>query len=133
LQNVRLDDISFDGGDVDAAMQRRREAIERANTWDVTGACDFEAGPGGYALHVHGYAGPVCAIASGSITARVGATTLGQGDAVLWYRQAGTATLVAGPTVRVYNRFDALIPTGHEIVVAPEGDAYQVIAADCLP
>lgn len=130
MADIRLDDLSFGDPDIDAAFREWREAIERANTWAVGGHAEFSGSPSGYTLFVKGYPGPVSALAaSGGITAAPDANTLGQGNAVLRYRNG--ATLVNGPTVRVYSNFSTAIPAGTRIEVAPDGADYKLVGSDC--
>ena len=135
MGNVRLDDITLDaGGEVDQALVKWRSAIEGAHTWDVSGDAEFQASGQGYSLEVKGHRGVVTAVvATGGIAARVNTTTAGTGNAVLWNRAAGSATLVVGETVTVYNTFAVTVPATTFIKVAPgsSGD-YELIASDCF-
>lgn len=127
---VRLDDISFGDDEVDEAFGKWRAAIEEAHNWKITGHCTFHATAGGYALHVKGSAAPLSAVvATGGITAAAG-NNLGQGNATIRYRTG--AALTDGPTVLVYSNFTVAIPATTRIEIAPDGDAYKLLGADCV-
>lgn len=132
MANVRLDDVSFGDPEVDAAFRRWREAIEGAHNWSVTGHAQFEAGPNAYGLYVKGYTGPLSAVtATGGITAAPDDDTLGEGDAILRYRNG--AALTNGPTVKVYSNCTVAIPADIRIEIAPDGADYKLVFANYCP
>ncbi len=127
---VTLDDISFGDEEIDSAFRRWREAIEQANHWSVAGHAEFDAGPTGYSLLIKSSPGALSAVAAaGGIGAAPNADTLGQGDAILRYRNG--ASLTNGPTVKVYSNFRVAVPAGTRLEVAPDGADYKLVGADC--
>jgi hypothetical protein len=127
---VTLDDVSFGDEEIDAAFRRWREAIEQANHWSVSGPVEFDAGPTGYSLLIKTSPGALSAVAAtGGIGAAPDANTLGQGNAVLRYRKG--ASLMNGPTVKVYSNFLVAVPAGTRLEVAPDGADYKLVGADC--
>ncbi len=127
---VTLDDINFGDEEIDSAFRRWREAIEQANHWSVAGHAEFDAGPTGYSLLIKSSPGALSAVAAaGGIGAAPNADTLGQGDAILRYRNG--ASLTNGPTVKVYNNFRVAVPAGTRLEIAPDGADYKLVGADC--
>ena len=127
---VTLDDVSFGDEEIDAAFRRWREAIEQANHWSVAGHAEFDAGPNGYSLLIKSSPGAFSAVAAGGgIGAAPDADTLGQGSAILRYRNG--AALTNGPTVKVYSNFRMAVPAGTRLEVAPDGAEYKLVGADC--
>jgi hypothetical protein len=129
MPRVRLDDISFGDEDVDEVARSWRAGIEFANNWKVTGHAEFTNTTDGYALFVKGAASVYVAVSISIITAAPDANTLGQGMAVQRFREG--AVLSDGEEVKVYSNFSVAIPSGTRLVIAPDGDAFQLVAADC--
>lgn len=128
---VRLPDIDWGDDELNAAFRKWRESIEAALNWSVKGHADFIASATGFALLVKGDSPTLTAVvATGGITARVNSTTLGEGNAVLKFRTTG-ATMVSGPTVKVYNSFAVVIPADTFIEVARDGADYKLQGSDC--
>jgi hypothetical protein len=135
VSELGLNDFKFDdGGPIDREFEKWRRSIERANNWEVTGACTFDEGAGGFVLKVHTGRGDLipAIVATGGISARVSASVLGQGNIYLKRRTPGGPNVVADTaTSKCYNPFSVAIPVGTEILVGPDQEAYQVAGADC--
>lgn len=114
---------------VTAKIDAWRRAIERCDSWSWGEGFHVRDGEAGRTVSYLPPPSAVSAVvASGGITAAV-ASTLGQGDAVLWPRIG--AALTDGPSVKVYSNFSTAIPAGTRIEVAPDGADYKLIGADC--
>jgi hypothetical protein len=130
--SVRLDDISFDDPiSLDPLLRQWREAIERANSWDIGGNVEFNGGPSGYTLFIRPPRGVMSAVVTTEITAAPDADTLGEGVAMLRLRSG--ADLTDQEEVTVFSDFSVPVPVGTRIKVAPDGEAYALIAADFCP
>ena len=129
---VDLETLTGFGAEADAALAKVVKAVMQANNWSVTGHARFRPGPTGYKLHIKEPLYVVSAVvASGGITAAPDADTLGQGDAVLRYRNG--AALTDGPTVKVYSDAGVAIPEDTRIVIAPDGSDYILVFAWYCP
>jgi hypothetical protein len=129
MATVRLADLVFGEPDVDEALVRWREAIERANNWAIGGAVEYNAGASGNSLFVRGGSRPIAAVVTTEIDAKPDADTLGEGVARL--RTRSGADLTDGEEVTVFSNFSVAIPVGTEIVVLPDGEAHMLVGADC--
>lgn len=117
-----------------ATINALTDEVRKLNRVRTGSGLSARMGAGGLALGVaFPDTGPITAVvATGGITARVSSTTLGEGNAVLWPRTTGTATIAAGDTVKVYSGFGTLIPAGTYIEVLPEANGdYKLVGADC--
>jgi hypothetical protein len=107
MQTVILDDISFGDPAIDALFARWRAAIEKANNWSVTGNAQFNAGPGGYAMHVGGgrISPRAAVVATGGISAAPNANTLGSGNVMLrWADGAALPTITRRSAIPISRR-----------------------------
>jgi hypothetical protein len=100
-RNVRLDDIISGNEDVDAAFRARREAIEGAHNWSVTGAAELVGTKDGYALNVKGVKVQVGKTGGSAIAAMSGSTP-GSGTVTI-YNFSGTTLTTTGATVTAFN------------------------------
>jgi hypothetical protein len=131
MQTVILDDISFGDPAIDALFARWRAAIEKANNWSVTGNAQFNAGPGGYAMHVGGgrISPRAAVVATGGISAAPNANTLGSGNVML--RWADGAALTDDHAEVCYSNFSTAVAAGKRCMVEWDGSKFMLISADC--
>lgn len=128
---VRLTPLETIWPDVTALAKEWREAIERSLSWSWGPGFDVHDGEGGKTVNYRPRPSAISAVvASGGITAASG-DTLGEGNAVLRYRNG--AALTNGPTVKVYSHFTTAIPVDTRIEVAPDGPDYKLVAAQYCP
>lgn len=74
----------------------------------------------------------ISAVSTSVIAAKPDANTLGAGTATL--RTNDGSALANGRTgVVVRSNFLTAIPSGTNLELAPDGDAYKIVAADCPP
>jgi hypothetical protein len=133
MAEISLDDIDFGDESLNRAWRSLREACEKANRWVISGAAEFDDGPGGFALNVRGgRMGLMPAVVATTITARVSNTVEGEGTVYLRRRTPGGPNVVQETTaVKCYSTFRVPVPVGTAVLVGPDGEAYQLAGADC--
>jgi hypothetical protein len=128
--SVRLDNISFgDPVDLDPLLRQWREAIERANNWEIGGNVEFDGGPAGYRLFVRRQPCVMAAVVTTEIDAAPDADTLGEG--VVMLRARSGADLVDVEEVTVFSNMTSPVAVGTRVHVHPDGEAYMLGIVDC--
>jgi hypothetical protein len=130
---VRLDDVEGFGEDVDALFRAWREAIEGAHNWSATGPGveKFSNLPASKALHVKAGGGLRRAVVTTAIPAAPSAGAVSNAGRATLRERTGT-TLADGATGQVvYSDFATAVAVGKRILVAPDGDGWLLVSADC--
>lgn len=105
------------------------EEVVRLGRMSITGGLSLLSGPSGWVIGLSRPSSTMPAVAATGGISAGGSGTLGEGNAILRER-TGTA-LADGATVKVYNNLSTGVIAGVRLVIAPYGDDYLLVSADC--